>query len=296
MAADGSGNIYVADSDNNTIRTGNPLPVITSPLSAVAVLGQKFVYQLETLLATSLGATNLPPGLAFDSSLSAIVGTPTSNGTFQVGLSASNASGTTSATLRLVVQTTPPSGPVIVSSTSATGRTGQPFQFQVLTTGASPAAQLSVTDCPCGLTADPLSGLISGTPVADGSTKVSLTVTDVNATATGAVQLTFTSDPVRPVITSSDRANPGFLGEHSTTKSSRLSPIHPILRRSVSSELFHQDYPSTPKRQPFREYLTVTPPGSDHRTRRNLPVAFSERSSSSAQILTGLRHISFFSW
>lgn len=206
VAADNAGNVYVGDSINSTIRRGiKAAPVITSPLAAIGVKGQKFVYQFEALQADSLDAINLPAGLAFDTSRSAIVGISTTTGTFQVNLTASNSVGTTTAVLTLVLQETPPAGPVIVSGTSVTGRTQQPFQFQVVTLNSSPAAQL-MADCPCGLSADPVSGLISGTPVADGSTTTTLTVTDGSFVTRGTLQLTFTSDTARPVITSADRA------------------------------------------------------------------------------------------
>jgi sugar lactone lactonase YvrE len=208
LAADGAGNghVYVADSINSTIRIGvKAPPVITSPLAAIGVIAQKFVYQFEALQADSLAASDLPAGLTFDPARSAIVGISTSTGTFPVTLTASNSVGTTSAVLTLVIQATPPSGPVIISGTSVTGRTGQPFQFQVVTVNGSPAAQLTA-DCPCGLSADPVSGLISGTPIADGSTKTTLTVTDGSFVTTGTLQLTFTSDTARPVIISADRA------------------------------------------------------------------------------------------
>ena len=206
VAVDDAGNVYVSDRENNTIRVGVPAPpVITSPLAAIAVKAQKFVYQFEALQANSLAVSNLPAGLTFDPARSAIVGIATSTGTFPVTLSASNAVGTTSAVLTLIIQEVPPSGPVIVSSTSVTGRTEQPFQFQVITANGSPSAQLAAPDCPCGLSADPVSGLISGTPVADGSSKTTLTVTDGSFVTTGTVQLTFTSDTARPVIVSPDR-------------------------------------------------------------------------------------------
>ena len=128
VAVDDAGNVYVSDRENNTIRVGVPAPpVITSPLAAIAVKAQKFVYQFEALQANSLAVSNLPAGLTFDPARSAIVGIATSTGTFPVTLSASNAVGTTSAVLTLIIQEVPPSGPVIVSSTSVTGRTPAAF-------------------------------------------------------------------------------------------------------------------------------------------------------------------------
>ncbi|MGH8094557.1 MAG: Kelch repeat-containing protein [Chthoniobacterales bacterium] len=183
-----------------------PTPVITSPLVATGTVGLPFVYQFETSGATSLDVTNLPDGLSFDSSLSAIVGSASLDGTFQVGLSASNSSGTTDATLVITIQPAPLSGPMIISSTSAKGRTGSPFSFQVITSGASPAARLSATGLPPGLSVDPVTGLISGTVIVDGSSAVSLTVADGSQNTTGTLELTFSSDLTLPVIVSPNTA------------------------------------------------------------------------------------------
>ena len=179
-------------------------PVITSPLTASGTVSLPFSYQFEATGATSLGVdeSTLPPGLTFDSTLLAIVGNPTVEGTFQVGLSASNLAGTTNATLVLTVQPFPSSGPVIMSITSATGRTGSPFAFQVITSGGSSAARVTQAGLPAGLSIDSVTGEISGTPTTDGSFSVTLSATEAGITNTATLQLTFTSDPAVPVIVS----------------------------------------------------------------------------------------------
>ncbi len=182
-------------------------PEITSPTSAAGTVGQQFVYQFGTRFATSRAVTNLPPGLTFNPGLSAITGVPTNSGTFQTNLSATGNGGTTNATLTITVQPPPPSGPLITSSTSATGRSGQPFIFQVVTTGGSPAARLSATGLPSGLVVDAVTGLISGTPSTDGSFAVTLTVMDGGVTSSSILQLTFTADPALPVIISPSTAS-----------------------------------------------------------------------------------------
>ena len=169
-------------------------------------MGQQFTYQFIATDTTSLSASNLPAGLTFNQLLGAIVGTPTQAGTFHVGLTASNPAGTTNATLTLTVQP-PPSTLVITSSTASTGRVGAPFRFQVITTGGSPATTVSATNLPAGLVLNPSTGLISGTPTAEGSSAVTLTATDGGVTATAVLQLSFIADPTIPVIISPNTAS-----------------------------------------------------------------------------------------
>lgn len=183
-------------------------PVIISPVMASCLVGQQFTYQFEATGADSLGVTNMPLGLSFDENLAAITGIPDTAGMSDVTLIARNL--TTGlkfiATLSLNVQPTPAAGPMIVSGTAATGRVGQPFTFHVITINGSPAARLSTANLPAGLSADAVTGVISGTPTAAGSSAVTLTVTDGSLTTNALLQLTFISDPARPVILSRDTA------------------------------------------------------------------------------------------
>src|ERR1700730_6108772 len=189
--------------DGVSFTVASGAPVITSPLTATATQGQLFVYQVTaTGSPTSYTASPLPAPLTFDTVHGIIGGTPRDPGTTQIQLTASNSFGTGTATLTLTVQPAPSSGPVIISGTSITARTGQPFSFEVFTTGGSATARLSATGLPPGLSVDPVTGIISGTPTADGSFGVTLTVTDGDVTTTSTLELTFTSDPAIPVIIS----------------------------------------------------------------------------------------------
>ena len=88
-----------------TIAQGQAAPVITSPLTASATFGVAFSYQITASNnPTSFNATGLPAGLSVNTTTGLISGTPRgSGGTFSVTLSATNATGTGSATLALTV-------------------------------------------------------------------------------------------------------------------------------------------------------------------------------------------------
>ncbi len=181
-------------------------PIITSPLAASGTRELQFTYQFLAVGADSLVVSNLPPGLSFDPFLETIVGTPTQSGTYTVGLSAANEVGTTLRTLTLTVQDPPSAGPLIASSTAATGRTGERFSFQVFSSGGSSSARITAVNLPPGLALDSVTGVISGVPATEGSFAVELTVTDGNFVTVSVVQLTVTADLTLPVITSASEA------------------------------------------------------------------------------------------
>jgi len=89
--------------------TSIPPPEITSAASANALLNQAFSYQITASNgAASYAASNLPPGLTLNSTTGLISGTPTASGIRLVTLTATNAFGTSNATLTLAVSTIEP--------------------------------------------------------------------------------------------------------------------------------------------------------------------------------------------
>jgi hypothetical protein len=85
-----------------------PPPVILSALSATGTSGAAFNYQiLATNGAASYGASGLPAGLSVNTATGLISGTTTVTGSSSVTITASNAGGTGSASLALVISETP---------------------------------------------------------------------------------------------------------------------------------------------------------------------------------------------
>ena len=174
-------------------------PIIISPLTSGATVGQLFTYQIATLNSpTSFTAGALPPGLRFDATFGVITGFPTTAGTLSIPISATNGSGTASATLKLTID--PGQGPIILNGSSVVALTGQPFRFQLYVDGLSPAATLSASGLPYDLRFDPDNGLITGYPQNDGGYVATITITDGAAKAFMFLQFTFTSDRNTPLI------------------------------------------------------------------------------------------------
>jgi hypothetical protein len=84
-------------------------PVITSSLSCTGYVGVAFTYQITASGSpTNYNATGLPSGLSVNAGSGLISGMPSAVGTSSVSISAMNAYGTNSATLTVIINSTPP--------------------------------------------------------------------------------------------------------------------------------------------------------------------------------------------
>ena len=126
-----------------------------------------------------------------------VSGTPTTAGTFTVTLAATNAGGTGTAALTLTITAVLTSAPVVTSAATASAQQGTAFTYQITATN-SPTS-FGATGLPTGLTVDPATGLISGTPMENGAFAVNLSAT--NATGAGTAVLTLTVTEITPVVT-----------------------------------------------------------------------------------------------
>src|SRR5437762_1543287 len=140
-----------------TLTINPPTPVITSSLTATGQVGVAFSYTITatnsptSYNATVLPAGVLPAGLSVNTSTGVISGTPTTAGTYNVTIRATNAGGTGSATLTLTIN---PPKPVITSPLTATGQVGVTFSYTITATNSPtsynatvlPAGVLPATD------------------------------------------------------------------------------------------------------------------------------------------------------
>jgi hypothetical protein len=184
-----------------TLTTG--IPGITSPLFASAKQGQPFSYTITATnvdvgLPISFSAsslTGLPTGLVFDSTNGIISGTPLVFGSFPIDIGVTNAYGGDSKVLTVTVAT---SVPVITSSTNVNGKQGNALTYTIAATD-NPTV-FTASTLPIGLSFSPVTGVISGVPIVNGTYPI--TITAGNQFGADTKVLTLTLATALPVITS----------------------------------------------------------------------------------------------
>ena len=185
-----------------TIGAAGATPVITNTtVTPAATVGAPFSYTITaTGSPTSYAAFGLPAGLSLNTATGAITGTPTTSGTSVVTLQATNANGTSSTTISITVAPAAVA-PIITSPASAPGTVGTPFVTYLIAASGLPTSY-TASGLPAGLTLDPLTGAINGTPTASGTSVVTLTATNSTGTSTATLTITIAAATVAPVFTS----------------------------------------------------------------------------------------------
>ena len=167
---------------------------ITSPLTVTAATNIPFSYTITATgnpTPSSFSASSLPGWLS--TSGPTLSGTPTSTGIYTANIDVSNGITKTSGVLVINVVTGSTDTVTIISPASATATVGTNFTYQIVATG-SPLL-FGATGLPSGLSCDPFSGIISGTPITAGTSSVSLSASNSSGTP-GTATLLLTVLPI----------------------------------------------------------------------------------------------------
>ncbi|MCE4958060.1 putative Ig domain-containing protein, partial [Macrococcoides caseolyticum] len=120
----------------------------------------------------------LPDGLTFDANTKQIIGTPTTPGTYDITINATDTDGNTSTrTFTMIVEDK--TAPTITQKTDKIVPEDEPIPTYTITVD-DPKATITVSGLPEGLIYNDVTKTITGTPVNPGSYKVSVTASDQN--------------------------------------------------------------------------------------------------------------------
>jgi len=195
-----------------TIAAAGAVPIIVGPSTAPGTVGAAFTYNIAASgTPTGYAATGLPSGLTLNALTGAINGVPSASGVFVVAIAATNSAGTGTATLTITVAAAV-GAPIIIGPTSAQGTTGTVFVTYPITATGTPTSY-TATGLPPGLTLNPLTGAINGTPTGSGTFVVTITATNSSGTSTATLTITIAGPPYARIANFSARAisGPGSL-------------------------------------------------------------------------------------
>lgn len=218
-----------------TILATPPVPVISSGLVVSGSVGTSGVlYRITASNSpSSFTVSGLPPGLSVDPVSGAISGTPGVVGVYAAPVSASNAGGTSTATVTFAIN--PPAVPVIYAATAASGIVGGAFSYYASATG-SPTTR-AVGGLPAGLFFDAGSGQIFGVPTASGTFAVTLTAGNSAGPGSATLTLVIAAAPPVSAISSGDAMTSGIVGQsldyYFSTSTSFGSANFPVIRSAT---------------------------------------------------------------
>jgi hypothetical protein len=193
--AGAAGQIWTLPSGTgNMVTVTNPGNQTTQVTDAVSLQVQASDSASGQTLTYS--ATGLPTGLSINPSTGLISGTVTATGTFSVTVTATDTTGASgSASFSWNVINTRPAV-TVTNPGNQTSTVGTAVSLQIQASDSVPGQTLtySATGLPAGLSINPSTGLISGTPTTTGTSSVTVTATDTTG-APGSASFSWTVNP-----------------------------------------------------------------------------------------------------
>ncbi len=181
--------VTATDTDGKTVTANYALIVINPlvlPSAALPDGSENQVYAVQTLPAATGGvgpytyvATNLPAGLTFNATTREVTGTPTQAGNYAISVTATDSEGRTASNtypVKVIGTLTLP------SANLPNGLVGTTYPAQTLPAvngGTAPYTYVA-TNLPPGLSFNPSTRVITGTPTSGGTYNVLVTATDAN--------------------------------------------------------------------------------------------------------------------
>ncbi|MEV4495768.1 putative Ig domain-containing protein [Micromonospora arborensis] len=187
-----------------------PLPTLTFPPPPQGQVGIAYSAQLTVNGGTgpfvwSVSAGSLPPGVALNPSTGLLSGTPTVGGNFSFTVRVVDSFGQ-AATRTVALGIT--ASPTLTFPPPPPGQVGVPYSTQLTVNGGTAPFVWSVSagTLPPGLTLNPSTGVLSGTPTTEGSSSFTVRVVDAaGQQATAPVTLVITTGPL--VVTKTSNVN-----------------------------------------------------------------------------------------
>ena len=221
QASNGVAPAAVTGSITITIAAAPTAPVFTAKTPpTTGTIGTPYTY---TFAATGnptptfgVGSGTLPSGLTL-SSAGALTGTPTTAGPSTFTIQASNgvAPNAITGTLTITIAAAPVAPVFTAKTPPVTGTVGTPFTYTFAATGnPTPTFALATGAFPAGLTLNPTTGTLTGTPTTAGPSTFTVQATNGIApvAVTGSLTITISAAPAAPVFTAKTPPVTGTIG------------------------------------------------------------------------------------